>query len=88
MYRYDGQYFNIPVSMFKYLVWTIACGCNIVPDRQVCALGDRCCFPPQAEDLPVGLFPVDRVRDPRICRLWSKCNLTDFKVATFTVGWP
>ncbi|KAM3611138.1 uncharacterized protein V6R79_013970 [Siganus canaliculatus] len=37
------------------------------------------------EDLPVGLFPVDTVRDPRICRLWSKCNKTELLVAKFKV---
>ncbi|XP_041642937.1 histone-lysine N-methyltransferase SETD1B-A-like [Cheilinus undulatus] len=48
VYRYDGQYFNIPV-----------------------------------EDL--GLFPVDTVRDPRICRLWSKSTKTDLSVPKFKV---
>nr|XP_020446083.1 histone-lysine N-methyltransferase SETD1B-like [Monopterus albus] len=48
VYRYDGQYFNIPV-----------------------------------EDL--GLFPVVTLRDPRICRLWSKCNKTDLVVPKFKV---
>ncbi|XP_045889679.1 histone-lysine N-methyltransferase SETD1B-like isoform X1 [Micropterus dolomieu] len=48
VYRYDGQYFNIPVE-------------------------DLC------------LFPVDTVRDPRICRLWSKCNKTDLLVPKFKV---
>ncbi|KAM9360692.1 histone-lysine N-methyltransferase SETD1B-A-like [Symphorus nematophorus] len=35
------------------------------------------------EDL--GLFPVDTVRDPRICRLWSKSSKTDLLVAKFKV---
>ncbi|XP_040010654.1 histone-lysine N-methyltransferase SETD1B-like [Xiphias gladius] len=35
------------------------------------------------EDL--GLFPVSTVRDPRICRLWSKCNKTDLLVPKFKV---
>ncbi|KAI3372377.1 hypothetical protein L3Q82_022872, partial [Scortum barcoo] len=35
------------------------------------------------EDL--GLFPVETVRDPRICRLWSKCNKTDLSVPKFKV---
>ncbi|XP_027133714.1 histone-lysine N-methyltransferase SETD1B-A [Larimichthys crocea] len=35
------------------------------------------------EDL--GLFPVDAVRDPRICRLWSKYNKTELLVAKFKV---
>ncbi|XP_056231274.1 histone-lysine N-methyltransferase SETD1B-like isoform X2 [Seriola aureovittata] len=48
VYRYDGQYFNIPV-----------------------------------EDL--GLFPVDTVRDPRICRLWSKSHKSDLSVPKFKV---
>ncbi|XP_034546920.1 histone-lysine N-methyltransferase SETD1B-like isoform X2 [Notolabrus celidotus] len=48
VYRYDGQFYNIPV-----------------------------------EDL--GLFPVDAVRDPRICRLWSKCYKTDLCVPKFKV---
>lgn len=46
---------------------------------------DGCCLPQQVEDLPVGLFPVDAVRDPRICRLWSKCNKADLLVAKFKV---
>ncbi|KAM7018090.1 histone-lysine N-methyltransferase SETD1B-A-like [Tautogolabrus adspersus] len=51
VYRYDGQYYNIPV-----------------------------------EDL--GLFPVVTVRDPRICRLWSKCIKADLLVPKFKVdGW-
>nr|XP_046242795.1 histone-lysine N-methyltransferase SETD1B-like isoform X2 [Scatophagus argus] len=37
------------------------------------------------EDLPVGLFPVGTVRDPRICRLWSKSNKTDLVVTKFKV---
>lgn len=47
---------------------------------------DGCCVPQQVEDLPVGLFPVDAVRDPRICRLWSKCSKTDLLVAKFKVS--
>ncbi|XP_044053095.1 histone-lysine N-methyltransferase SETD1B-A-like isoform X2 [Siniperca chuatsi] len=35
------------------------------------------------EDL--GLFPVDTVRDPRICRLWSKCHKTDLLVPKLKV---
>ncbi|XP_029960005.1 histone-lysine N-methyltransferase SETD1B-like [Salarias fasciatus] len=35
------------------------------------------------EDL--GLFPVDAVRDPRICRLWSKSRNTDLLVPKFKV---
>ncbi|XP_042343720.1 histone-lysine N-methyltransferase SETD1B-A-like [Plectropomus leopardus] len=35
------------------------------------------------EDL--GLFPVETVRDPRICRLWSKCNKTDLLISKFKV---
>ncbi|KAM9858173.1 histone-lysine N-methyltransferase SETD1B-A-like [Aulostomus maculatus] len=35
------------------------------------------------EDL--GLFPVDSVRDPRICRLWSKSIKTDLSVPKFRV---
>uniref|UniRef100_A0A8D3E4J0 RRM domain-containing protein n=1 Tax=Scophthalmus maximus TaxID=52904 RepID=A0A8D3E4J0_SCOMX len=35
------------------------------------------------EDL--GLFPVDALRDPRISRLWSKCNRTDLSVPKFKV---
>ncbi|XP_049434823.1 histone-lysine N-methyltransferase SETD1B-A-like isoform X3 [Epinephelus fuscoguttatus] len=35
------------------------------------------------EDL--GLFPVEAVRDPRICRLWSKCNKTDLLISKFKV---
>ncbi|XP_070820831.1 histone-lysine N-methyltransferase SETD1B-A-like [Chaetodon trifascialis] len=33
----------------------------------------------------LGLFPVDSVRDPRICRLWSKYNKTELLVAKFKV---
>ncbi|XP_060895027.1 histone-lysine N-methyltransferase SETD1B-A-like [Labrus mixtus] len=51
VYRYDGQYYNIPV-----------------------------------EDL--GLFPVVTLRDPRICRLWSKFIKTDLLLPKFKVdGW-
>ncbi|KAM4745808.1 histone-lysine N-methyltransferase SETD1B-A-like [Anableps anableps] len=35
------------------------------------------------EDL--GLFPVDTVRDPRVCRLWSKYNKTDLLVPKFKI---
>ncbi|XP_033947206.1 histone-lysine N-methyltransferase SETD1B-A-like [Pseudochaenichthys georgianus] len=35
------------------------------------------------EDL--GLFPVETVRDPRVCRLWSKCNKTDLLISKFKV---
>ncbi|XP_070690401.1 histone-lysine N-methyltransferase SETD1B-A-like [Pempheris klunzingeri] len=35
------------------------------------------------EDL--GLFPVETVRDPRICRLWSRCNNTELLVSKFKV---
>ncbi|XP_035513613.1 histone-lysine N-methyltransferase SETD1B-A-like [Morone saxatilis] len=44
---------------------------------------DGQCFNIPVEDL--GLFPVDAVRDPRVCRLWSKCNETDLLVAKFKV---
>lgn len=37
----------------------------------------------QVEDL--GLLPVITVRDPRICRLWSRCIKTDFVVPKFKV---
>ncbi|XP_029365719.1 histone-lysine N-methyltransferase SETD1B-like [Echeneis naucrates] len=33
----------------------------------------------------LGLFPVDTVRDPRICRLWSKCNKAELIVPKFKV---
>ncbi|XP_030000084.1 histone-lysine N-methyltransferase SETD1B-like [Sphaeramia orbicularis] len=33
----------------------------------------------------LGLFPLDSVRDPRICRLWSKSNITDLLVPKFKV---
>ncbi|XP_069555739.1 histone-lysine N-methyltransferase SETD1B-A-like [Brachyistius frenatus] len=33
----------------------------------------------------LGLFPVDTVRDPRICRLWSKWNNTELLVPKFKV---
>ncbi|KAG7241479.1 hypothetical protein INR49_025680, partial [Caranx melampygus] len=35
------------------------------------------------EDL--GLFPVDTLRDPRICRLWSRSSKTEFSVPKFKV---
>uniref|UniRef100_UPI003AACB00A histone-lysine N-methyltransferase SETD1B-A-like n=1 Tax=Centroberyx gerrardi TaxID=166262 RepID=UPI003AACB00A len=35
------------------------------------------------EDL--GVFPVGTVRDPRICRLWSKCDRTDLLVPKFKI---
>ncbi|XP_074525821.1 histone-lysine N-methyltransferase SETD1B-A-like [Halichoeres trimaculatus] len=44
---------------------------------------DGQCFNIPVEDL--GLFPVDTVRDPRICRLWSKCNKTELRVPKFKV---
>eukprot|EP00064_Thunnus_orientalis_P006597 superscaffoldBa00000694_g6615 len=44
---------------------------------------DGQCFNLPVEDL--GLFPVDTVRDPRICRLWSKCNKTDLLVPKFKI---
>ncbi|XP_037632594.1 histone-lysine N-methyltransferase SETD1B-like isoform X2 [Sebastes umbrosus] len=37
----------------------------------------------QVEDL--GLFPVETVRDPRVCRLWSKSNKTDLLTSKFKV---
>lgn len=37
----------------------------------------------QVQDL--GVFPVDTVRDPRICRLWSKYEEADLVVPTFKV---
>ncbi|XP_068594585.1 histone-lysine N-methyltransferase SETD1B-A-like [Brachionichthys hirsutus] len=40
------------------------------------------------EDLPVGLLPVETVKDPRVRRLWSKFNKTELLVAKFKVdGW-
>uniref|UniRef100_A0A7N8XPE1 Histone-lysine N-methyltransferase SETD1B-like n=1 Tax=Mastacembelus armatus TaxID=205130 RepID=A0A7N8XPE1_9TELE len=33
----------------------------------------------------LGLFPVETVRDPRICRLWSKSNKTNLIVPKFKV---
>ncbi|XP_041856432.1 histone-lysine N-methyltransferase SETD1B-A-like isoform X2 [Melanotaenia boesemani] len=47
-----------------------------------------CRFDGQFFNIPVedlGLFPVDKVRDPRICRLWSKYNKTDLLVPKFKV---
>ncbi|XP_037831782.1 histone-lysine N-methyltransferase SETD1B-A [Kryptolebias marmoratus] len=47
-----------------------------------------CRFDGQFFNIPVedlGLFPVDTVRDPRICRLWSKYNKTDLLVPRFKV---
>ncbi|CAK6950310.1 histone-lysine N-methyltransferase SETD1B-A-like [Scomber scombrus] len=44
---------------------------------------DGQCFNIPVEDL--GLFPVDTVRDPRICRLWSKSNRTDLLVPKFKI---
>ncbi|XP_068461091.1 histone-lysine N-methyltransferase SETD1B-like [Clinocottus analis] len=35
----------------------------------------------QVEDL--GLFPVETVRDPRVCRLWSKCSKTELLISKF-----
>ncbi|XP_068166943.1 histone-lysine N-methyltransferase SETD1B-A-like [Antennarius striatus] len=37
------------------------------------------------QDLPVGLLPVDSVRDPRVRRLWSRWNRTELLVAKFKV---
>ncbi|KAM4576993.1 histone-lysine N-methyltransferase SETD1B-A-like isoform 1-T1 [Odontesthes bonariensis] len=47
-----------------------------------------CRFDGQFFNIPVedlGLFPVDTVRDPRICRLWSKDNKTDLLLPKFKV---
>ncbi|XP_077571938.1 histone-lysine N-methyltransferase SETD1B-A-like isoform X2 [Stigmatopora nigra] len=33
----------------------------------------------------LGLFPVDSVRDPRICRMWSKCVKNDFSLPRFKI---
>ncbi|XP_054630141.1 histone-lysine N-methyltransferase SETD1B-A-like [Dunckerocampus dactyliophorus] len=33
----------------------------------------------------IGLFPVESVKDPRICRLWSKCIQTDLVVPRFKI---
>ncbi|XP_032433451.1 histone-lysine N-methyltransferase SETD1B-A-like [Xiphophorus hellerii] len=47
-----------------------------------------CRFDGQYFNIPVedlGLFPVDTVRDPRVCRLWSKYNKTDLLVAKYKI---
>ncbi|XP_013862650.1 histone-lysine N-methyltransferase SETD1B-A [Austrofundulus limnaeus] len=47
-----------------------------------------CRFDGQFFNIPVedlGLFPVDTVRDPRICRLWSKHNKADLLLPKFKV---
>ncbi|KAF7199885.1 histone-lysine N-methyltransferase SETD1B-A-like [Nothobranchius furzeri] len=45
-----------------------------------------CRFDGQLFNIPdLGLFPVDAVRDPRVCRLWSKYNKTDFLLPKFKV---
>lgn len=96
VYRYDGQYFNIPVSVFKHLFILLEISaCPYVFPAVILGQTSRCvfhdsdgwCLRQQVEDLPVGLFPVDTVRDPRICRLWSKCNKTDLLAAKFKVSW-
>ncbi|XP_071374935.1 histone-lysine N-methyltransferase SETD1B-like, partial [Centroberyx affinis] len=33
----------------------------------------------------LGVFPVGTVRDPRICRLWSKCDRTDLLLPKFKI---
>ncbi|XP_061763255.1 histone-lysine N-methyltransferase SETD1B-A-like [Nerophis ophidion] len=33
----------------------------------------------------IGLFPVESVRDPRICRLWSKCTQTNLAVPKYKI---
>ncbi|KAM6943973.1 histone-lysine N-methyltransferase SETD1B-A-like [Lycodopsis pacificus] len=41
-------------------------------------------FDGQQFNIPVedlGLFPVETVRDPRVCRLWSKCTKTDLLIS-------
>ncbi|RVE68468.1 hypothetical protein OJAV_G00092130 [Oryzias javanicus] len=48
VYRFDGQFFNIPV-----------------------------------ED--IGLFPISTVKDPRVCRLWSKNTKSDLSIAKFKI---
>ncbi|XP_059192383.1 histone-lysine N-methyltransferase SETD1B-A-like [Centropristis striata] len=45
-------------------------------------------FDGQQFNIPVedlGLFPVETVRDPRVCRLWSKSIKTDFLISKFKV---
>lgn len=37
----------------------------------------------QVED--IGLFPISTVKDPRVCRLWSKNIKPDLSVAKFKV---
>ncbi|KAM6931412.1 histone-lysine N-methyltransferase SETD1B-A-like [Xenentodon cancila] len=47
-----------------------------------------CRYDGQLFNIPVedlGLFPVDVVRDPRICRLWSQLNKTELLVPKFKV---
>ncbi|XP_024131428.1 histone-lysine N-methyltransferase SETD1B-A isoform X1 [Oryzias melastigma] len=48
VYRFDGQFFNIPV-----------------------------------ED--IGLFPISTLKDPRVCRLWSKNTKSDLSIAKFKI---
>ncbi|XP_061586204.1 histone-lysine N-methyltransferase SETD1B-like [Cololabis saira] len=45
-----------------------------------------CRYDGQVFNIPdLGLFPVDVVRDPRICRLWSKHNKTELLVPKFKI---
>lgn len=79
VYRYDGQHFNIPVSVFGHRL-SVYCA------KQARVFGlcsDGCCLLRQVEDL--GLFPVETVRDPRVSRLWSKCSETQLSIAKFKV---
>ncbi|KAM3867666.1 histone-lysine N-methyltransferase SETD1B-A-like [Diretmus argenteus] len=44
---------------------------------------DGQCFNVPVQHL--GVFPVETVRDPRICRLWSRCDRTDLLVPPFKI---
>lgn len=81
VYRYDGQHFNIPVSIFQMSVLIQALRSHMFCSTST---STAVCFAPQ-QVADLGVFPVAAVRDPRVCRLWSRCDSTDLVVPRFKV---
>ncbi|XP_038143202.1 histone-lysine N-methyltransferase SETD1B-A-like [Cyprinodon tularosa] len=63
--------------------------CKLIIDPAITkGLYKVCRFDGQHFNIPVedlGLFPVETVRDPRVCRLWSKHNITDLLLPKFKI---
>lgn len=78
VYRFDGIRFNIPVSIFIFL-W------QIIGVLHTFDHGNVVVFCQQLADLPAGLEPLDRVKDPRVCRLWSSINKVRLLPAKYKV---